>query len=94
MIVTKERTFSPFFEVEVDRGELERVIRDAFLAAFGADSVVSVYVSRFPHEYGAIVLLKHDPPPEAEEVALEQEERFRWLGIRLGILVLKAKASV
>ena len=77
----------------MDRGELERILRDAYQATFGSEEVVSVYISRFPYEYGAIVLLKHAPSPKAEEIALEQEEYFRSLGIRLGILVLKAKAT-
>lgn len=93
MIVTKERPFSPFFEVEVDRGELERVIREAYTDAFGEEEIVDIYVSRFPYEYGAMVFFAHDPPFEAQDMALEQEERFRSLGIRLGILVLKAKAN-
>ena len=70
-----------------------RIIREAYQEAFGQEEIVDVYVSRFPYEYGAMVLFAHEPPPEAEELALKQEERFRSLGIRLGILVLKAKAS-
>jgi len=77
--------------VSVDRYELERTIREAFLAAVGEDGLSEVHVSRFPHEYGAVVLLRGEPSPELERVALEQEERFRAAGIEVGILVEKAR---
>lgn len=93
MVTIQERHLFPFIEVNVDRGELERVIREAYTKAFGEEDIVDVYVSRFPDEYGAMVFLKHVPPPEAEDLAVAQEDYFRSLGIRLGILVLKAKTS-
>ena len=83
----------PFIEIGVDRGELERRIRDAFTSALGQEEIFDVYVSKFPYEYGAFVLLKHQPPEEAESVALEQEEEFRQAGINLGILVRQAHVS-
>ncbi|OGO42203.1 MAG: hypothetical protein A2Z04_01590 [Chloroflexi bacterium RBG_16_57_9] len=83
----------PDVEVGVDRYELERAIHEAFVAALGAEEVRDVHVSQFPYEYGAIVLLRHEPSAEAEALALKQEERFRMAGIRVGILVRKARRS-
>lgn len=80
-------------EIGLDRDELERVVYEAFLAVLEEDEVIDVYVSRFPHEYGAVVLLRHEPSRQAEEVALEQEERFRSAGIHVGILVQKARGA-
>lgn len=89
---TKEQTFS-FAHLAADRGELERMIQHAFITTLGQEEVINVYVSRFPYEYGAIVLLKNEPLAESEALAIEQEERFRKLGIHLGILVRKVRAT-
>lgn len=93
MMAQEQMRPQPFVEVGVDRGELERIIQYAFETAFGQEEVIDVYVSRFPYEYGALVFLKNEPPPEAETIALQQEEQFRALGIRLGILIRKAKGT-
>jgi len=90
MATVVERAF-PDLEVGIDRFELERTIQDAFAAALGEEEVVDVHVSRFPHEYGAIVLLRHEPSPEALALALEQEGHWRAAGIRIGILVRSVK---
>ena len=90
-MVTPMRQLFPNVGVGVERSELERTIKEAFAAALGKEEVVGVHVSQFPHEYGAIVLLRHEPSPEARALALEQEERFRAAGIQVGILVRRAK---
>jgi hypothetical protein len=90
MAIGIKRTF-PAVEVGVDRYDLERAIREAFESSLGKEEIIEVYVSRFPHEYGAVVLLRNAPSRQAETVALEQEERFQRAGLQVGILVQKAR---
>jgi hypothetical protein len=91
--MTRER-ISLAVEMGVDRYELERAIQEAFVAALGREEVIGVHVSQLPYEYGVIVLLRHEPSPEAEALALEQEEWFRGVGIRVGLLVRGARGNV
>ena len=99
-MMAEEQTFlhpignqPPFIGVGVDRGDLERIIKEDFETTLGQDEVIDVYVSRFPYEYGAMVFLKNDPPPEADTIALKQEAQFRTLGIPIGILIRQAKGN-
>ena len=92
MVTASKRKF-PIVEVGVDSYELERAIAEAFVAALGEEQVIGVHVSRFPHEYGVIVLLRHEPSADVAALALEQEERFRTAGIPVGILVRKARGN-
>lgn len=80
-------------EIGIDRSEVERAIQEAFVTALGEGEVIDVHVSQFPHEYGAIVLLRYEPSKEAEALALEQEERFRAFGIDVGILLVVGKTE-
>ncbi|MEM7534303.1 MAG: hypothetical protein AAF639_19130 [Chloroflexota bacterium] len=84
----------PHIKIGVDRGDLEWAIRHAFYEEVGEEEVIDVYISRYPEEYGATVLLKNEPTPEAEEFAFEQEDYFRSLGIRVGILIFKMQEPV
>jgi hypothetical protein len=80
-------------EVSVDLYELERAVQEAFAAALGTEEVMAVHASQFPHEYGALVLLRHEPSAEAEAVAREVEERFRAADLRVGLLLRKARSE-
>ena len=90
MIAVREQPFLPI-DVAVDRYDLAETIRTAFAALLGEAEVVDVHVSQFPHEYGAIVLLKHQPSAEVEAQAVALEEQLRAASIRVGILVRKAR---
>jgi len=93
MTMARERP-SLAVEMGVDRDELERAIQEAFVAALGREEVIGVHVSQLPYEYGVIVLLRHEPSPTAEALALEQEEWFRGAGIRVGLLVRGVRGNV
>ena len=70
---------------------LAQVICTAFEATVGEEEVMDVRISRFPHDYGAIVILKNVPSPAAETEAIVQEEHLRETGIPVGILVRQIK---
>lgn len=75
------------FEPAINIWEIERLVREAFVDAFGAETVRRVYADKYPDEYGVIVVVTHKDVDRMYDLSNELEDQFFEKGIPVGIAV-------
>ena len=75
------------FEPDISIWEIERLVREAFVDAFGAEIVRRVHADKYPDEYGVTVVVTHKDVDQMYDLSSELEDQFLEKGIPVGIAV-------
>ena len=75
------------FEPDISIWEIERLVREAFVNAFGSETVRRVYADKYPDEYGVTVVVTHKDVDRMYDLSTDLEDEFLEKGIPVGIAV-------